>query len=100
MSPHLSLDRSSSASRQFDGEKDTRTPHDFANNVNTKLDDAGDGDDDDGDDDDPDSNPRGGSRKRTDVKLKQEYSTAKPMPPPGGNVGLNVDVRTKKPLHN
>lgn len=65
------------------------------NNANVNLDDAGDGDDDDAEDDDHDSNLRSGSKKRTDVKLKQEYgNNTKSMPPPGGNVGLNVDVRT------
>jgi len=76
--------------------KRTRAPHDFVNNANTKLDDAGDGDDDDAEDDDHDSNLRGGSKRRPDVKLKQEYGgNTKPM---GGNVGLNVDMH-EYPLH-
>lgn len=79
-------------SLQYDGEKDTRTPHDFANNANTKLDDIGDGDDDDADDDDPESNSRNGNKKRMDAKLKQEYSNGKLAPPSGGDLGLNTDV--------
>ncbi|KAH0836882.1 hypothetical protein J3R83DRAFT_8681 [Lanmaoa asiatica] len=82
---------------RYDGEKDTRTPRDFANNANAKLDDAGDGDDDDVDDDDPDSNPRSGNKKRTDAKLKQEYNNGK-LIPPGGDLGLNVDMNDY-PLH-
>ncbi|KAF8553009.1 hypothetical protein OG21DRAFT_1464749 [Imleria badia] len=82
---------------RYDGEKDTRTPHDFANNANTKLDDAGDGDDDDGDDDDPDSNSRGGNKKRTDAKLKQEFGNNAKLIPPGGDLGLNVDMNDYPP---
>ncbi|KAG9313261.1 hypothetical protein JVU11DRAFT_6726 [Chiua virens] len=84
---------------RYDGEKDTRTPHDFANNANTKLDDAGDGDDDDADDDDPDSNPRGVNKKRMDAKLKQEYGTnGKLASAPGADLNLNVDMNDY-PLH-
>ncbi|KAF9232447.1 hypothetical protein BU15DRAFT_90642 [Melanogaster broomeanus] len=79
---------------RYDGEKDTRTPHDFANNSNAKLDDGGDGDDDDADDDDPDSVPaRPGAKKRTEPKLKPEYAAnGKLLVPPGGDMGLNVDM--------
>ncbi|KAF9224216.1 hypothetical protein BS17DRAFT_780664 [Gyrodon lividus] len=88
---------------RYEGEKDTRTPHDFTNNPNIKLDDGGDGDDDDGDDDDPDSVPgRPGAKKRIDPKLKPEYGSSKLLVPlAGGDMGLNVDVNdyhTQRPM--
>lgn len=79
---------------KYDGEKDTRTPHDFASNANAKHDDAGDGDDEDADDDDPDSNPRGGNKKRSDTKLKQDFGNSAKLVA-GGDSGLSVDVCTK-----
>jgi MADS-box transcription factor len=81
---------------QYDGEKDTKTPHDFVNNANAKLNHDADIDDDEGDDDDdPDSAPTRGSKRRHDPKLKAEYSNnAKLLIPSGGDMGLNVDVRS------
>jgi MADS-box transcription factor len=81
---------------QYDGEKDTRTPHDFVNNANAKLNHDADVDDDEGDDDDdPDSAPTRGSKRRHEPKLKAEYSNnAKLLIPSGGEMGLNVDVRS------
>ncbi|KAG6381837.1 hypothetical protein JVT61DRAFT_447 [Boletus reticuloceps] len=85
---------------RYDGEKDTRTPHDFANNAIAKIEDAGDGDDDDADDDDPDSNSRGPNKKRTDTKLKQEFgNNAKLVPSSGGDLGLNVEQMNDYSLH-
>ncbi|KAG2739786.1 hypothetical protein P692DRAFT_201899470, partial [Suillus brevipes Sb2] len=60
---------------RYDGEKDTRTPHDLVNNANAKLNHDADVDDDEGDDDDdPDSAPTRGSKRRHEPKLKAEYS--------------------------
>ncbi|EIW75308.1 hypothetical protein CONPUDRAFT_169672 [Coniophora puteana RWD-64-598 SS2] len=71
---------------RYDGEKDTRTPHDFANNANAKV--AGDGDGDDEDDgDDDDEGPRG-NKKRGDPKAKTEYSPGKLMLP-HSDMGMN-----------
>ncbi|KAF8141351.1 hypothetical protein EV363DRAFT_1126540, partial [Boletus edulis] len=85
---------------RYDGEKDTRTPHDFANNANAKIEDVGDADDDDADDDDPDSNLRGTNKKRTDPKLKQEFgNNAKLVPSSGGDLGLNVEQMNDYSLH-
>jgi MADS-box transcription factor len=81
---------------QYDGEKDTRAPHDFANNANAKLNNDADADDDDvDDDDDPDSTPIRGNRKRHEPKLKAEYANSSKLlvPSSGGDMGLNVDVR-------
>ncbi|KAG2057399.1 hypothetical protein BDR06DRAFT_951555 [Suillus hirtellus] len=79
---------------RYDGEKDTRTPHDFANNANAKLHHDADIDDDEGDDDDdPDSIPTRGSKRRHEPKFKAEYSNnAKLLIPSGGEMGLNVDM--------
>ncbi|OAX35677.1 hypothetical protein K503DRAFT_722620 [Rhizopogon vinicolor AM-OR11-026] len=79
---------------RYDGEKDTRTPHDFANNANAKLNNDADVDDDDvDDDDDPDSAPTRGNRKRHEPKLKAEYSNnSKLLIPSAGDMGLNVDM--------
>ncbi|KAJ8517762.1 hypothetical protein ONZ45_g5080 [Pleurotus djamor] len=64
--------------RHYDGEKDTRGPHDFSGNAASKMDD-GDGDEDDGDDDDePRSGGGGGlsSKRRGDGKLKSDTPNA------------------------
>ena len=56
------------SSRQFDGERDTRSPNDFTNGSDSKLDDLLEGDD---DDDEPEPIPaRGpvGTKKSADVK--------------------------------
>ncbi|KAF8835747.1 hypothetical protein BDN67DRAFT_992350 [Paxillus ammoniavirescens] len=81
---------------RYEGEKDTRTPHDFTNNANAKLEDGGDDDDGDGDDDDPDTVPgRTAAKKRVDPKIKPEYGSSNGkllVPHGGGDMGLNVDV--------
>ncbi|KAH7881955.1 hypothetical protein F5I97DRAFT_1939681 [Phlebopus sp. FC_14] len=88
---------------RYDGEKDTRAPHDFANNTNTKLEDNADGDDDEVDDDDPDAIPsRGaGAKKRTEPKLKQDHANSNDKllisPPTGNDLGVNVEVGVFSP---
>ncbi|KIK92615.1 hypothetical protein PAXRUDRAFT_563586 [Paxillus rubicundulus Ve08.2h10] len=90
---------------RYEGEKDTRTPHDFTNNANAKLDDGGDDDDGDADDDDPDTVPgRTAAKKRGDTKIKPEYGSSNGkvlVPHAGGDMGLNVDVndyRVQQPM--
>ncbi|KAL4061903.1 hypothetical protein J3A83DRAFT_4331407 [Scleroderma citrinum] len=78
---------------QYDGENDTRTPHDFANNANSmKIDDTADIDDDDGDDDEHDS--RHTIKRTTNLKLKHEHSNGKnTLPPTSTDSSLtSVDV--------
>ncbi|KAH7922076.1 hypothetical protein BV22DRAFT_1018042 [Leucogyrophana mollusca] len=85
---------------RYDGEKDTRTPHDFANNGNVKLDNVDEGDDDDADDDDPDSAPARGGAKKRDPKMKTEYgSNGKLLIPPANDLGMNVDQMSDYHLH-
>ncbi|KAG6328700.1 hypothetical protein ID866_10389 [Astraeus odoratus] len=87
-------DSSLKHSTSYDGEKDTRTPHDFANSANhAKIDDGADMDDDDGDDDDHE--PRHGVQKPSHPKLKQDYSGGKigiPPTPTDSSLGSSVEV--------
>lgn len=77
---------------KYDGEHDTRTPHDFANNANNiKADDTADVDDDDADDDEHDS--RHTIKRGSTLKLKQEHINGKnSIPPPDPDLA-SVDVR-------
>lgn len=72
---------------RHDGEKDTRTPHDFANNAGAKAGADGDVDDDDDGDDDDDAVPRN-NKKRNDPKAKTEYGSGKLMLP-HSDMGMN-----------
>ncbi|EGN96934.1 hypothetical protein SERLA73DRAFT_185178 [Serpula lacrymans var. lacrymans S7.3] len=83
---------------RYDGEKDTRSPHDFANNANHKLEDVGGDDDDDVDEDDGDlGHSRGlaaSAKKRGEPKLKTEYGSSGKLMVPGSNGAgdINMDV--------
>ncbi|KAI6113346.1 hypothetical protein EV401DRAFT_2058735 [Pisolithus croceorrhizus] len=58
---------------RYDGEKDTRSPNDFASNANSaKADDAADAEEDDADEDEHDS--RSTVKKSSNPKLKQDYN--------------------------
>ncbi|KAI6112558.1 hypothetical protein F5141DRAFT_731753 [Pisolithus sp. B1] len=66
---------------RYDGEKDTRSPNDFANTANNaKADDAADAEEDDADEDEQDS--RSTVKKSSNPKLKQDYNNGKAVVPP------------------
>ncbi|KAI5987120.1 hypothetical protein EDD15DRAFT_1511717 [Pisolithus albus] len=79
---------------RYDGEKDTRSPNDFVNNLNNpKADDAADAEEDDVDDDEHDS--RSTVKKSSNPKLKQDYNNNSkagvPPTPTDSSLG-SVDV--------
>ncbi|KIM60055.1 hypothetical protein SCLCIDRAFT_969057 [Scleroderma citrinum Foug A] len=82
---------------RYDGEHDTRTPHDFANNANNiKADDTADVDDDDADDDEHDS--RHTIKRGSTLKLKQEHINGKnAIPPPDPDLA-SVDYGMHRPV--
>ncbi|KAH7909938.1 hypothetical protein BJ138DRAFT_1009853 [Hygrophoropsis aurantiaca] len=82
---------------RYDGEKDTRTPHDFANNGAAKLDNVDEGDDDDADDDDPDTAPVRGGLKKRDPKMKTEYGSNGKLAIPSSDLGINLEINDYHP---
>ena len=80
------------SSFQFDGERDTRVPHDFSNN--SKLDDGLDGDDDDGEEEEPEPIVVRGS-----AGSKRGGGDTKPTAAAGGSAKTKHPMN-KVPIHD